>query len=299
MNKDAISLLVISRGSQSSRYIHINLKLVKSILFFIIAIFTFFVTSFFYESGTYSQTLPAFVVNSPGTNNGETVNNKDKVDDDSPEVVEDYLERPSGDDGLEKTVPIEYRLSERMLEVEEKLKNIQNVLKKKGLGRGLSVGGEFVGADKLKDDNFTKLENDIDKITRTIREYPIGRPSRGPISSYFGYRKDPFNHKKAFHPGLDLNANYGDRVISTASGKVVRAGWCHGYGKCIVIRHHHGYKTLYGHLSKIMVRKGESIDSGQEIGLVGSTGRSTGPHLHYEILKNGKKINPYKYLTLG
>jgi len=299
MNKDVISILVISRGSQPSRYIHINFTLVKLLLFFIVAILTFFGTTFIYEPDLQSRTLPAIAVSNVKVTNNITAKKDEQVEDNSPEVVEDYLEYPSENGDIKDGVPIEYKLSERMLEVEEKLKNIQNVLKKKGLGKELSVGGEFVGADKLEDDNFTKLENDIDKITRTIKEYPLGRPSPGPISSYFGYRKDPFNSKRAFHPGLDLNSNYGDKVVSTASGQVVRAGWCHGYGKCIVIKHHHGYKTLYGHLSKLKVKRGEKIDSGQDIGRVGSTGRSTGPHLHYEIIQNGKKINPYKYLTLG
>lgn len=297
MDNNVISILVISKGKESSRYIHINLRLLKSFLFVFMAIISFLFTSYFYSSGEVNHKSANVVAKTDSSTVKPDTGNTDVLTD--TEVVKEFIEFSLSDGELNKGVPIEYEISERMFEVEEKLKNMQMMLKKKGIRKELSVGGEFIGADKLKDDYFDKIENDIENLTRTLEDYPIGMPSDGSISSYFGHRKDPFNKRKAFHSGLDFDSDYGAGVVSTANGRVEKAGWCGGYGKCVVIKHNNGYKTLYGHLSRVKVKRGQKVTSGQMIGNIGSTGRSTGPHLHYEIMKNGKKINPYKYLSLG
>lgn len=294
MDNDTVSIVLISRGKEPSRYIHINLKLVKSLLFTFVAIISFLGASFAYDD------LDLYV---PANTVAHSTNNENSQDSGisaiTPEVVEEYLEPGNAGEVLEEGVPLEYRLAERMLQVEEKLKDLQSMLQKKGIRKELSIGGEFIDAENLKDDYFEKIEADIDNFSHIIQEYPIGMPSDGSVSSYFGHRQDPFNKRKAFHSGIDFDSGYGDGVISTARGSVEKAGWCGGYGKCVVIKHKYGYKTLYGHLSRVNVKPGQRIEPGQKIGEIGSTGRSTGPHLHYEIMKNGKKINPYKYLSLG
>ncbi len=116
----------------------------------------------------------------------------------------------------------------------------------------------------------------------------------------FGYRSDPFNSANAeFHPGIDFRGAKGDEAHCTANGRVVFAGWYGGYGNCVRIAHANNYETLYGHLSRITVKVGQDVTVGQKIGEVGSTGHSTGTHLHYEIRLNGKPINPIKFLTLN
>ena len=125
--------------------------------------------------------------------------------------------------------------------------------------------------------------------------WPCRRSSR--ISSNFGYRKDPFTGRRAFHPGLDLAPGYGASVYAAMSGRVTFAGYMGGYGKLVVIRHNGGYTTRYGHMSRILVRKGSYVSQGKQIGKVGNTGRSTGAHLHFEIRKNGKPQNPRKVLN--
>ena len=116
------------------------------------------------------------------------------------------------------------------------------------------------------------------------------------LSSKFGYRKDPFTGRRAFHNGADFAPGYGASVYASMSGRVTHAGYMGAYGKLVVIRHANGYITRYGHLSRILVRKGKYVSQGQRIGRVGSTGRSTGAHLHFEIRKNGKPQNPMKSL---
>jgi len=127
---------------------------------------------------------------------------------------------------------------------------------------------------------------------RELFRSPLG----GRLSSFFGNRKHPIFKRQKFHNGIDIAAKYGTLVGAARGGKVIFTGWKRGYGKSIVIVHDQGYKTLYGHLSKILTRKGRRVKPGTLIGRVGSTGLSTGPHLHFTIWKNKKLINPMDVL---
>lgn len=116
------------------------------------------------------------------------------------------------------------------------------------------------------------------------------------ISSLYGYRIHPITGKRLFHDGLDIAANHGNAVYAYTDGRVVQAGWNGGYGISILIDHGNGLKTRYAHLSRLNVRVGQRVQTGQKIGAVGSTGNSTGPHLHFEVIKNGKTQNPLNYI---
>lgn len=121
-------------------------------------------------------------------------------------------------------------------------------------------------------------------------------PARGWVTSDFGLRVDPYTAERVMHRGLDIANRPGTPVVAPADGMVVFAGTEGGYGKVIVLDHGYGVKTRYGHLSEIKVRLGERVQRGQRIGAVGNTGRSTGPHLHYEVRVNGIPENPRKFL---
>lgn len=126
---------------------------------------------------------------------------------------------------------------------------------------------------------------------------PVGWPVVGGyISSGFGFRVDPFTGRRAFHDGVDIADHLGAHIKAVASGVVTYAGRETGYGRVVKINHGNGYSTLYAHTSKILVKVGDKVEKGQEIALVGSSGRSTGPHLHFEILRNGHAINPRSFL---
>ena len=120
-------------------------------------------------------------------------------------------------------------------------------------------------------------------------------PSCHTITSEFGWRIHPIYGTSKYHSGVDIGASYGATVIAADSGTVITAGWVSGYGNCIVISHGNGVSTLYGHLSSIAVSSGQSVSQGQTIGYVGSTGNSTGPHLHWEVAVNGQQVNPLNY----
>lgn len=124
-------------------------------------------------------------------------------------------------------------------------------------------------------------------------------PVVGRASSGYGERVDPINHTKSIHPGFDLAAPTGTRVGAAAAGEVVHAGPAGTYGNLVTVRHADGFETRYAHLSKVDVKKGDKVEVGQDIGEVGSTGRSTGPHLHFEIRKEGKALDPKPYLPLN
>ena len=130
---------------------------------------------------------------------------------------------------------------------------------------------------------------------------PIRKPIEGEpdLVSGFGVRQDPFTGSPAMHTGLDLRGEPGDPVRAAADGTVTAAGWSGGYGRVVDIDHGHGLSTRYGHLSAIDVHVGQFIKTGQVLGKVGSSGRSTGPHLHYETRIRGEAVDPQKFLRAG
>jgi murein DD-endopeptidase MepM/ murein hydrolase activator NlpD len=122
-------------------------------------------------------------------------------------------------------------------------------------------------------------------------------PVAGRITSGFGVRVDPFTEKHKFHKGIDIACAIGTKVVASAEGTVVFAGTKKGYGKTVIVEHRNGYRTLYGHLSKINVKNGDKVTQGQKIALSGMTGRSTGPHLHFEVRRRGQPERPNFHLA--
>jgi murein DD-endopeptidase MepM/ murein hydrolase activator NlpD len=147
--------------------------------------------------------------------------------------------------------------------------------------------------------NITRAQ--MERLNRTLALVPYRKPVIGEVefTSGFGIRTDPFLGRPAMHTGLDFRAAMGDPVRATANGKVASSGWAGGYGRMVEIDHGNGLSTRYGHLSEISVKVGDTIKIGQVIGAVGSTGRSTGPHLHYETRIDGEAVDPQKFLRAG
>lgn len=126
---------------------------------------------------------------------------------------------------------------------------------------------------------------------------PAGRPIRkGWISSYYGMRTDPFSGKREHHAGVDFAGKHGTEVVAVAAGVVTWASERYGYGNLVEITHGNGIATRYGHNHKILVKPGDKVEKGDTLALMGSTGRSTGPHVHFEVLKNGRSVNPSEYI---
>lgn len=195
----------------------------------------------------------------------------------------------------------EQKKAEQSLQkVDAYVNRINQLLRDKGLYVSHS---EHTGGPVADDSDIEALSNDyIERLSfleRSLNESPVGLPHNGYITSHFGYRSNPFSGEGAeVHKGIDFKGGMGEPVKTTAIGKIVHAGPKGGYGNCVIVEHPRGYKTLYAHLSKINVWEGEKVSSGRVIGKVGSTGRSTGPHLHYEVLKNEERVNPEQFLKL-
>jgi murein DD-endopeptidase MepM/ murein hydrolase activator NlpD len=119
------------------------------------------------------------------------------------------------------------------------------------------------------------------------------------VSSYFGKRRDPYNGRWAMHEGIDLAGQAGLKIRAGAPGRIVTAGWKGGYGQVVEIDHGYGITTLYGHLKSVTVNEGDQVKHRGEIGRLGNTGRSTGPHVHYEIQVDGKPVDPMNFLKAG
>lgn len=157
-------------------------------------------------------------------------------------------------------------------------------------------GGVFIAHP---DNDRDTLLSRADRYLKTIRFLPFGRPVDGPITSDYGKRYDPVNGKSAFHTGLDFRAKPGDNIFATADGVVNKAFYNSSYGNYVLIDHDNGYSTTFSHMKKFVVRPGEKVRRGQLIGYVGNTGRSTGPHLHYEVLLDGDPIDPEVFMKVA
>ena len=172
-----------------------------------------------------------------------------------------------------------------------------------GVGRGAQVPDLTSMIDDLgrridqRSGQFAALENVILGRQLSLEIKPSGRPVReGYISSYFGERMDPFNGEDAFHKGVDFASDAGTDVLAVASGIVTWAGPREGYGNLVELNHGNGYVTRYGHAARTLVTVGDEVERGQAVAVVGSTGRSTGPHVHFEVLKDGRQIDPMAFV---
>ncbi len=144
----------------------------------------------------------------------------------------------------------------------------------------------------------------IDMVLQDSRDISLARPHAWPseggsLSSHFGLRNDPFTGKRSFHKGVDIANRYGAPVLAASRGVVVYAERHRDYGYMIEVEHGYGYRTRYAHLSSIVVKPGDEVKDGQMIGRIGSSGRSTGPHLHFEVYRFGKLLNPSKFIPRG
>jgi murein DD-endopeptidase MepM/ murein hydrolase activator NlpD len=212
------------------------------------------------------------------------------------------------------------RLTLRMLQLTDRhISRLSGVIS----GAGLDVDKVLAAMDpvtanaggpleELPDGDRLLLESDDDAIfqalldsrdrlgdfDRIMQSFPVAKPLRDEyyISSTFGVRKDPFRGTRALHSGLDMASHWKTPIYATASGTIVKAGWNGAYGRMIEIDHGNGFKTRYGHIKTILVKKGQHVTTGERIALMGTSGRSTGTHLHYEVRFLDKPYNPVKFL---
>jgi murein DD-endopeptidase MepM/ murein hydrolase activator NlpD len=275
MNKDHLTIMLITPGSKGPKALNLKISHLKiaafSFIFFtVVSLISFGSTYTVYRASESKTRSVKHLANTIDT------------------LSQDLLLNKSTEAGLRN----------KMMNIENKLLEMQEMLDKKGIKKDLAVGGEFIPADRLSISYVDYMQKDIDDLFDTMKNLPVGSPLEGRINSGFGYRKDPFRSSIGFHSGVDIDAKFGDPVVATADGVVKKTGWQGSYGKTVVLQHEEGFETIYGHLSKISVEEGQKVKVGEVIGKAGNTGRSTGTHLHYEVVKDGKRVNPSNFLSL-
>ncbi|MBY5779847.1 peptidoglycan DD-metalloendopeptidase family protein [Rhizobium leguminosarum] len=168
-----------------------------------------------------------------------------------------------------------------------------------------AVGGPYIEPESNDDFNNSLAALDgaltrLEAVRSTAESLPFRNPAIGKdVTSPFGNRRDPFLGRLALHSGVDFRFSPGERIRPTAPGKVISAGWTGGYGNMVEIDHGNGISTRYGHMSEVLVKVGDAVDRNDVIGLAGSTGRSTGTHLHYEVRQNGHAVDPVYFMNAG
>ncbi len=197
-------------------------------------------------------------------------------------------------------VVTENKVKEKLVKIDETLSKINNYLQQRRALPDGSIGGE---SSEKSNDVYGKVsfyEEQSEVFLNALENTPTGYPFDGPMSSGYGYRTNPFGGRSGeFHPGVDFKGQIGDPIYATASGIVSRCDWYNGYGNAVVINHSCGLQTLFGHMSKVNVVQGQQVAAGDLIGFVGTTGRSTGPHVHYEIRRDGSDIDPVPFLKIN
>ncbi|WP_295842650.1 peptidoglycan DD-metalloendopeptidase family protein [uncultured Apibacter sp.] len=289
MNKDTSkysTIIITDKNSFESRIFSVKNKHIKNFFLYKKIILLSFIVIFCLVAGLISYV--SYVYNQKEDLHVKISNLESKLD--SKKLNEMILNLNEAEKSL---IKIEKYLKDRQVKTlptsEIKLNNTDN------------MGGEYY---PVNDSNLNLIENKKERISdilKKIQYVPIGLPHIGRITSNFGVRGNPMKKGTGseFHPGLDIAGNIGDPIHVTANGVVIFANVRGGYGNCIIIKHNFGYETLYGHLSKINVKEGQTVKAGDVIGQLGSTGRSTGPHVHYEIIYNKEKENPNNYLDIN
>ena len=190
-------------------------------------------------------------------------------------------------------------------ETRRALQNLPKALRERAMGGGGNIAanqpentfGVLRGVLNVLDAQISSVRSAVERRQLLANATPSIWPTTGWLTSDFGGRTDPFTGGRDYHAGLDISADKGKPVRATADGTISEAGWSGNYGNMVLVSHRYGLSTRYGHLSYMTVARGQTVRRGDVIGYVGSTGRSTSPHLHYEVLLNGQAINPLRFLT--
>jgi murein DD-endopeptidase MepM/ murein hydrolase activator NlpD len=225
---------------------------------------------------------------------------------------------PEGPERPEVRALVEHigSLAGRLVQLESKAAALAQTLGAAPLATTLHRGsaGESSGGPLVPLQGVTQLETELERLEGAMTglaavavehdveamAFPNRLPVAAqalPVSSSFGTRRDPFTGRLARHSGLDIPAPHGAPILASGGGRVVSAGYRGAYGQAVVIDHGDGLTTLYGHASRLLVRPGDVVMPQQKIALVGSTGRSTGPHLHFEVIRDGRRVEPRQYLV--
>ncbi len=275
MRHNDMTILVVTSEARGVKSLNTNLSQIKLAFFILLGLTTISITSFGFAYAFFKKARVQTLEKLVAMNHLSILTEHSIINDVSMKKYNDKLKN-----------------------VEINLLELQELLNKRGIDKELSVGGEFEPVNRLSMSYIDFLNDDILRLSEVFENVPLGSPVNGKINSGYGYRIDPLSKKMSFHAGVDIDAFNREPIKATAKGKVIHAGWYHSLGKTVKIKHEDNYQTVYAHLAKVKAKRGDTVRFGDVIGLAGSTGRSTGPHLHYEVIKGGKKVDPKNYIYL-
>jgi murein DD-endopeptidase MepM/ murein hydrolase activator NlpD len=303
-----MQVIIISSNSKTHKHWHLTrakLVMLSVLMVGLISISTYSFANWMNASQKSSPLLP---VTTPSLSNNTAFSpseNTDTAEQDS--SVSDFYARQLG--GLQaETIRLRV-FSERLAEIAGFDTSNFSLDEHPGQG-GIDQDGSPLSSDAL-DRGIQQLSEELrnqQEALSVLEQYlltadtiaasiPTGKPvENGWVSSFYGYRIDPFNGKKTFHEGLDIAGKTGSDVLAVAEGIVTWVGERGGYGGLVEVDHGNGYVTRYAHNKTIKVKKGDRVAKGETLALMGSTGRSTGPHVHFEVLRDGQHVNPYNFI---
>lgn len=301
-----MQVIIISSNSKTHKHWHLTrskLLVLAAVLVSLVSI-----SSYSFANWMHNNAKPAQFNPTPSLSSSSTFTPSDDIqasEDDA--TVTDFYARQLG--GLQAETIRLRMFSERLAEIAGFDSAAFSLDEHPALGGidqdGMPLSSEALdrGIQSLSDELRTQeealaaLEQYLLTEDTIAASIPTGKPVEdGWVSSFYGYRIDPFNGKKTFHDGLDIAAKSGSDVMAVADGIVTWVGERGGYGGLVEVDHGNGYVTRYAHNKTIKVKKGDRVSKGETLALMGSTGRSTGPHVHFEVLRDGQHVNPYNFI---
>lgn len=309
MMEEKFTLVVVPHNGKSTK----QFKFHKPIIYFTIAFFT--ATSIFFVSST------IYLFNSNNLLEEDITQKSDKINRLNDIVTRQHTEI----DDLKSTSEFVINKLSQLHDLESKIRNMVGLIPEKKddkttPSRSLSIfsdafdalnSQEFNDISDLTDsesvdaitslissetENYDTLINDVEKQLKYLESKPDRWPVGGKITSSFGYRRHPISKRRHFHKGIDIANKSGTDLVAAGSGIVTFSGWNGGYGKVIIVSHGYGYKSVYAHNKNNLVKVGDKVTKGQTIAELGNTGKSTGPHVHFEIRYDGQHIDPINVL---
>lgn len=295
MRKKSVSIIIVPHKGGRQRNYSLSVKSVRmliGIIGFVVILLAFFLGDYLFMRGIRGKYKDLQIEN---LNQSKTLDQYKTAMDDLQAKINNF----------EKYA--------RKINIMAGLRSDQVMTEEPGIG-GPNEAQEIIPSNPILDEDLKRLENmnkhaegignNLVKLTAffenqttELAQTPSIMPVQGWLTSAFGYRNDPFTGERAFHSGVDIVTQTGNPIVATADGVVLSTSVDHSGGNTIKISHKHtGYTTVYCHLSKFLVKPGQRVKRGDVIGLVGSTGRSRGPHVHYEVRKGDKRLNPYYYI---
>lgn len=302
-----MQVIIISSNSQTHKHWHLTRGKLMLLLALIVSLVSVSSYSFanWLNNPASSQLNPAIPVTQTSSNSTGSVETQQTAE--QGESATEFYARQLG--GLQAETIRLRMFSERLAEIAGFDTSAFSLDEHPGQG-GIEKDGSALSSDVLdlsieelseelrsQQEALTALEQYLLTEDTIAASIPTGKPvEEGWVSSFYGYRVDPFNGKKTFHEGLDIAGRSGSNVLSVADGIVTWVGQRGGYGGLVEVDHGNGYVTRYAHNKTNKVKKGDRVNKGETLALMGSTGRSTGPHVHFEVLRDGQHVNPYNFI---